>query len=171
MYVASGAISAANPEALKVSAGDSLLGVRGTDPTSFVVEVDRKTSREAGSVVVLVGLVSIQRPDGSIVSVATNQYSRWQPAVTAEPAKALAAAPAEMQGTVSVLQVKVGAEDVPQDIQAAVQEALESLPPTAAGELELAAPTLPTPVAATGITPVLLVFTPGAAGGCVGSPC
>jgi len=154
MQVVTGAIHATNPDALRLTAGDAVIGVLSKDVTSFVVESEAKFSREAGSLAVIAGEVSVLRPDGTTTKIDTDQFTRWRPLVNPDEPRALSEAPGDLQELVATVQTRE---------PSAIELAIAALPPTAAGPDE---PTTPS------TTPVFLPpVTPGAAGGCVGSPC
>lgn len=166
MQVVTGAIQSASPDVLRISAGDALIGVLGREVTSFVVESEARFSRETGSIAVITGEVFVLRPDKTTVKVVTDQYLRWKPLDFPEEPKALATAPEDLKSAIAASRPASQVQDVPQDVEAAVQLALETLPPSAAGP-EVQAQPEPTAPAAELFPPV----TPGTAGGCVGSPC
>ena len=175
MQMVTGAIHAANPDALKISAGDAVIGVLSKNATSFVVEAETKIARETGSVAVIAGEVTIQRPDGTVTKVATDQFTRWQPSSTLEPPKALAAAPADLNVAIAASRPTAQVGDVRLEVEAAVKLALAALPATAAGPELAQTQQSPAPLAqperVSAIAGILPSVTPGASGGCVGSPC
>ena len=160
MRIVTGAINAANPDALRIMAGGGMISVRSPEVTSFVVEAD-KFVRETGSVAVIVGEVSIVRPDKTTIRVDTNHYTRWQPRVSPEQPQPVAAAPAYLQAMAAA---PADLQNVPADVEAATQLALATLPAPGAGPEDPAQPQATTSV-------FLPPVTPGGAGGCVGSPC
>ena len=164
MQVVTGAIHATNPDALRVTAGDAVIGVLSKDVSSFVVESETKFSREAGSLAVIAGEVSVLRPDGTTTKIDTDQFTRWRPSINPEDPKLLAKAAEDFKELVATVQARSAPDNVALDVETAVVLALASLPAAAAGTEEVAQVPTTTPV-------FLPPVTPGAAGGCVGSPC
>jgi len=171
----------------RIIAGNAIVDVLSKNvTTAFVVTVDGK-SQDVGSAAVASGEILIRTPDGSPTRVSSDTFSRWQPGATASPAQPVTDAPGAMQAAVAVTQTAASvtvasmaaegtattvattttpgaAPDTAQvSLPAApnVGDALDLLPPTAAGEDGRAVL----------LAAVLASVTPGAAGGCVGSPC
>ncbi|OGA01874.1 MAG: hypothetical protein A3H35_14110 [Betaproteobacteria bacterium RIFCSPLOWO2_02_FULL_62_17] len=157
MTVVTGVIGNENPQGLSIAAGNMTLSVAGKDATAFGIEVNAAT--QAGSVAVTVGALLIRTPAGPAITVGAEQFVRLQAGVATAPPQPLSAAPAALQALAGLARSFAQAETAPVDVQAAaIKLALANLPPAAAGPA--------------GTTPVFLPpVTPGAAGGCVGSPC
>ena len=168
MRLVTGAIHTDNPGGLLISAGNASIGILSKDVTAFVVEVNPK-SLGIGASAVLVGEISIQTPTGPVVTIASDQFTRWQPGVPPMPPMPLAAAPAIFQAVVAASRATVLPSNAPLDIQsAAVQAALEALPATSAGSAE---PTLQAQAPESAVALIVPTVTPGGGRGCVGSPC
>lgn len=168
MRLVTGAIHTGNRDALLISAGNTLIGILSKDVTAFVVEVDPK-SLGVGAAAVTVGEISIQTPLGPRVTVASDQFTRWQPGVPPAAAAPLAAAPAVFQALVAASRATVLPSNAPLDIEsAAVQAALGALPASGAGPAQ---PTLQAQAPESAVAVIVPPVTPGGGRGCVGSPC
>jgi hypothetical protein len=168
MRLVTGAIHTDNRDALLISAGNTSIGILSKDVTAFVVEVDPK-SLGVGAAAVTVGEISIQTPLGPMVTVASDQFTRWQPGVAPAAPAPLAAAPAVFQAMVAASRATVLPSNSPLDIQsAAVQAALGALPATGAGPAQ---PTLQAQAPESAVAVIAPAVTPGGGRGCVGSPC
>ena len=168
MRLVTGAIHTDNREGLLVSAGNASIGILSKDVTAFVVEVDPK-SLGVGAAAVTVGEISIQTADGPIVTVASEQFSRWRPGAPPSAPIPLAAAPAVFQALVAASRANVLPSNGPLDIQsAAVQAALEALSATGAGPAQ---PTVQAQAPEAAFAVFVPAVTPGGGRGCVGSPC
>lgn len=162
MNFVTGAIVTGNPDALRITAGDSSIGVKGNGVSAFVVSYE-EPARSLGFVAVSVGGVSVRGPSGTL-DLAADQVTRVQPGRTLSTPLPLSAAPAGIQGQVAALQANVLTETRPVDVQAAaLQAALAALPATAAGQGQQ-----PQVQVSEVVIPAV---TPGGGGGCTGSPC
>ena len=168
MRLVTGAIHTDNRDGLFISAGNASIGISSKDVTAFVIEVDPK-SLGVGETAVIVGEISIQTADGPIVTVASEQFSRWQPGAPPSAPIPLAAAPAFFQALVAASRATVLPSNGPLDIQsAAVQAALEALSPSGAGPPQ---PNVQAQAPEVAIAVIVPTVTPGGGRGCVGSPC
>jgi len=161
MRLVTGAMHAANPQALMVRGGEVTIIAISRDVTSFVVHMARA---EEVDVAVVVGQVLVRGPEGRTGNVAQNQFARWRRDAASMLLQPLAAAPAILQ---ALARSPAPAQDAAMDAKVAAELAkfLGSLPAPAAGE-----PTASEPRVALAEF-ILPWVTPGASGGCVGSPC
>jgi FecR protein len=168
MRLVTGAIHTDNRDGLLISAGSASIGILSKDVTAFVVEVDPK-SLGVGAAAVTVGEISIQTALGPIVTVSSEQFTRWQPGASPSVPVPLAAAPAIFQALVASSRANVLPSNGPLDIQsAAVQAVLEALSATGAGPTQ---PTVQAQAPEAVVAIIVPTVTPGGGRGCVGSPC
>ena len=163
-----GAIHAANQDALFISAGRASINILSKDTTAFVVEADPKAIG-VGMLAVIVGEIALQTPVGPVTIVEAEQFTRWQPGAEPSAPSPLAAAPAVFQAAVAAASATIVGSNAPVDIQSAsVQAALASLPATGAGPAQ---PQTQAQSVESAIAVVTPAATSGGGRGCVGSPC
>ena len=102
MRVVTGRIGSANPEAMQITAGDSLLSLLRSGGADLTVSVN-PDPREVGYAAVARGEVSVSTPYGPISRISANQYAPWQPGRSPQPAIPYAAAPAVVQASLAGL--------------------------------------------------------------------
>ena len=102
MRVVTGRIGSANPEAMQITAGDSLLSLLRPGGADFTVSVN-PDPREVGYAAVARGEISVSTPYGPISRISANQYAPWQPGRRPLPAIPFAAAPAVAQASLAGL--------------------------------------------------------------------
>lgn len=161
MRLVTGAMHAANPQALSVRGDQAVINVINRDVASFVVQIGRE---EEVDVAVVIGQVSVRSPEGRTDNIAQDQFARWRRGAAAVLLQPLAAAPAILQ---ALARSPAPVQDAAMDAKVAAELAkfLASLPASAAGEGTADEPRV---ALAEFILPVA---TPGSSGGCVGSPC
>ena len=156
MRFVGGAIATVNREAVRISAGESMVSILRSGGIDFMVVVNTK-GQEVGLAAVTLGEVSVRTPYGPILRIDANQAVPWRPGTTPPPPIPIAAAPAVIQAELAALL----AIPIP-----GLESLIAALPPTAAG---------PEPAAlanpwALPFAPITSLTTPGGRG-CVGSPC
>jgi hypothetical protein len=187
MRFVTGVIGADNPQAVRISAGDSTISILKTGGADFTVVVD-PGPQEAGISAVAQGEVSIRTPYGQITQVATGQFASWQPGRASSVPAPIAAAPAAFQTAERAMFATALPANTPVAVDSAAcaamaaaaanraqTAALATLPATGAGPPPATPPTL-AQAAAPMLGPGLpTTVTPGGSGGggrfCVGSPC
>lgn len=102
MRFVTGVIGTDNPQAVRISAGDSTISILKPGGADFTVVVD-PDPREVGVSAVAQGEVSIRTPYGQITRVATGQFVSWQPGAAPPPPAPIAAAPAAFQAAESAM--------------------------------------------------------------------
>ena len=166
-----GAIATENREAVRMSAGESLVSIlRSAGGIDFTVMVNTK-EQEVGLAAVTLGEVAVRTPYGPILRIAADQAVPWRPGAAPSPPVPTEAAPTAFLAQLAGLRSMVLPDNTPVDIDVAaiaandlVQRNLEAqlaaLPATTAGPADFSAsPIFPIPVVT------------GGGGRCVGSPC
>ncbi len=128
--VVTGLIGTANGEAVRIIAGDSIIGIQKSGGADFTTVVNPEM-RDAGYAVVAKGEIAVRTPDGAIVRVANDRYAPWQPGRAPALPIPIAAAPAVVQAAVAGLWATVLPTDTPVAVAAAAQMAAAAARPTA----------------------------------------
>jgi len=122
MRVVTGLIGSANPEAMHVTAGDTLLSIQKPGGADFTVSVN-PDPREVGYAAVARGEIAASTPYGPIYKILANQYAPWQPGRSPQPAIPYAAAPAVVQANLAGLLSAVLPNSTPVNIESAARAA------------------------------------------------
>lgn len=151
-----GAIATENRDAVRISAGESIVSILRSGGIDLMVVVNTK-GQEVGLAAVTLGEISLRTPYGPILRIEANQAVPWRPGTAPPPPVPIAAASAVIQAELAALL----AIPIP-----GLESLIAALPPTAAGP-EPAATANPW---ALPFAPITTLTTPGGRG-CVGSPC
>jgi hypothetical protein len=122
MRVVTGRIGSANPEAMQIAAGDSLLSLLKSGGADLTVSVN-PDPREVGYAAVARGEISLSTPYGPIYRISANQYAPWQPGRSPQPAIPYAAAPAVVQASLAGLLSAVLPGNTPVVVETAARTA------------------------------------------------
>ena len=168
MTFVTGAIHTANPQGLRMSIGETSIGLTSKDVTAFIVEADPK-SLGIGYIAVTIGEISVNTKTGAAAQVSADQFVRLQPGQAPSSPAPLAAAPAVFQAEVAASQAIVLGSNNSIDVQStALEVALSELPATGAGAQVQNQQAQASESAVAAFIPAV---TPGGGRGCVGSPC
>jgi hypothetical protein len=91
----SGVIGRENPQAVRITAGESTVSISRPGGSDFTVVLDAR-GPEFGVAAVARGEIAVRTPDGPIVRIDTDQAVPWRPGTTTAPIP-IAAAPAVIQ--------------------------------------------------------------------------
>ena len=122
MRFVSGLIGAANPEGLRIFAGNSSIDVLSPAGADFTLAV-KPDPQEVGAAVVALGEISVRTPYGPISEVEAGQYAPWQPGRNPPPPMPFAAAPAVVQAGIAGLWETVLPANTPVEIESAARTA------------------------------------------------
>lgn len=122
MRVVTGLIGSTHPDALRVTAGNSLLSLEKAGGADFTVSVN-PDPRETGYAAVARGEVSVRTPYGPIYRISASQYAPWQPGRSLQPPVPYAAAPAAVQANLAALLSTVLPANTPVALETAARTA------------------------------------------------
>lgn len=155
MRFVDGLIASQNRQTVRISAGDSSVGIMRAGGVDFTI-IARAPGPERGLAAVSSGEISIRTPYGLIASMEPGEAASWGPGRPLARPVPLAAAPAAFQAELAALLA------IPDH---GLESLLAALPPTAAGPEPAPANLWVLPFAP------ITATTGGGGRGCVGSPC
>ena len=123
MRFVAGLIGVANPEAVLITAGESIVTIREAGGADFNVAVSNQ-GQEHGWSAVAQGEVAIRTPYGPITRIAEGQYAPWQPGRRELLGIPIAAAPAAVQAAAADMWATLLPADTPVNVIAAAAVAV-----------------------------------------------
>lgn len=122
MRFATGLIGATHREGVRITAGNSMLGIQSSGGADFIVAVN-PDPQEVGHAVVAHGELSVRTPYGPIHKIASDQYAPWRPGRTLPLPLPAAAAPAVVQAAAAGLWATVLPTNAPVVVASAARTA------------------------------------------------